>query len=257
MDLYYTIVFFIIGSVLGSFYNVVGYRLPLKQSLIRPGSHCPKCDHKLSAGELIPIFSYLIQGRKCKNCRTRISPFYASFELLTGILFAVAYNIYGMTPDIIIPLIFISVIVIVIISDIVHMVISDEVIIVGVILVLFVTLITQGLTPTFDALISGALSFLILLMVKLLGDFFFKRESMGGGDVKLMAFIGLVIYYDMTIIILFMSAFIALPVAIFSLKKNDDHMIPFGPFLCISALIIFTFNIDMEIVLDSLLKLKW
>ena len=68
METYYLFVFFIFGLVFGSFFNVVGYRLPLKMSLIKPASHCPQCDHKLTALELIPVFSYLFQGGKCKNC---------------------------------------------------------------------------------------------------------------------------------------------------------------------------------------------
>ena len=76
MDIYYTIVLFVFGTVLGSFYNVVGYRLPKGESLIYPSSHCPKCNHKLGASELVPIFSYLFQRGKCKNCKVKISLFY-------------------------------------------------------------------------------------------------------------------------------------------------------------------------------------
>ena len=76
METYYLFVFFIFGLVFGSFFNVVGYRLPLKMSLIKPASHCPQCDHKLTALELIPVFSYLFQGGKCKNCGKKIPIFY-------------------------------------------------------------------------------------------------------------------------------------------------------------------------------------
>ena len=71
MELYYLIVFFIFGLIFGSFYNVVGYRLPNNMSLINPSSHCPKCNHKLGPFELIPVFSYLFQGGKCKNCKIK------------------------------------------------------------------------------------------------------------------------------------------------------------------------------------------
>ena len=75
MFIYYLIVTFIFGTVLGSFYNVVGYRLPKNESLIKPSSHCPKCNHKLGPSELIPILSYIIQRGKCKNCKQKISLF--------------------------------------------------------------------------------------------------------------------------------------------------------------------------------------
>ena len=69
MDVYYIVVFFILGTILGSFYNVVGDRLPNNESIVKPRSHCPKCQHILTPLELIPIFSYILQGGKCKNCK--------------------------------------------------------------------------------------------------------------------------------------------------------------------------------------------
>ena len=105
MEVYYTICFFIFGLVFGSFFNVVGYRLPLKMSLISPSSHCPKCNHKLSSSELIPVFSYLIQGGKCKNCKNKIPVFYPIFETITGVLFALTYIVYGFSIDTIISLV--------------------------------------------------------------------------------------------------------------------------------------------------------
>ena len=68
MELYYAITFFIFGTIFGSFYNVVGYRLPKGESILYPPSHCPNCNHRLGPLELIPIFSFFIQGRKCVSC---------------------------------------------------------------------------------------------------------------------------------------------------------------------------------------------
>ena len=88
MEVYYLIVFFIFGLIFGSFFNVVGYRLPNNMSLISPSSHCTSCNHKLTPIELIPVVSWLIQGGKCKNCGSKIAIFYPIFELFTGIVFA-------------------------------------------------------------------------------------------------------------------------------------------------------------------------
>ena len=76
MTIYYAIIFFILGITLGSFYNVVAYRLPRGESIVFPSSHCPNCNHKLTPLELIPIFSFLFQKGKCKNCKVKISWFY-------------------------------------------------------------------------------------------------------------------------------------------------------------------------------------
>ena len=86
MDILFIILFFILGTIFGSFYNVVGYRVPKGESLLYPPSHCTKCNNKLGPLELIPIFSFLFLGGKCKKCKTKISWFYPLFELFSGIL---------------------------------------------------------------------------------------------------------------------------------------------------------------------------
>ena len=85
MIVYYIIIFFIIGLIMGSFFGVVGTRLSEGKSIIRPGSHCTYCNHELKWYELIPVFSYLIQGGKCRNCKKKLSVFYPIIELITGI----------------------------------------------------------------------------------------------------------------------------------------------------------------------------
>ena len=75
----YSIMLFILGICFGSFFNVVGYRLPNNMSLAFPPSHCTNCNHKLGALELVPIFSYIFQGGKCKHCKEKISVFYPIF----------------------------------------------------------------------------------------------------------------------------------------------------------------------------------
>ena len=96
------ILMFIIGTIFGSFYNVVGYRVPKEESIVYPSSHCPKCNHKLNFFELIPIISYIIQKGKCKKCKEKIGIFYPIFELITGILFTLTLKIYGLTPNLLI-----------------------------------------------------------------------------------------------------------------------------------------------------------
>ena len=98
----YSIMIFIIGICFGSFFNVVGYRLPNDMSIIYPPSHCTNCNHKLGALELIPILSYIFQKGRCKHCHEKISLFYPMFELLTGVLFVLGYLAYkDVYPEII------------------------------------------------------------------------------------------------------------------------------------------------------------
>jgi len=261
MNLYYIIVSFIFGITLGSFYNVVGYRLPKGESLIHPSSHCTKCNHKLGASELVPVFSYLFLGGKCKNCGDKISLFYPIFELTTGILFAVSYAVFGHSIEFLIAITFISMLLIIIISDYQTMIIPDEVLIVGSIVILLLKFVNGGIDSLVNALINGCIAFTIMFLLKKMGDFLFKKESMGGGDIKLLFTFGITLGYEMSIVSIFLSAFIALPVAVyFSLKYKDkkyiddeeipEHSIPFGPFLAIAAMIILLTKIDVSFLMN-------
>ena len=250
MVIYYAIVFFVFGLMFGSFYNVVGYRLPKKESLAFPSSHCPVCNHKLSPLELIPVLSFVFLSGKCKACKTKISWYYAFFELLTGLLFMLSYLKFGITVECFTAIVLSSILVIIIISDYKYYIIPDEIIIIGAVLLSVSIFISSGFeTVNFDvtaafkgmgtAILHGAISFSIMYGVKMLGDYFFKRESMGGGDIKLLFIFGLVIGFQLSIVSIFLASFIGLPVSIFLMKKKRTQIIPFGPFLAISALILF------------------
>lgn len=250
MRLYYTIVSFIFGAVLGSFYNVVAYRLPKEQSLIHPSSHCPNCNHKLGPSELIPIFSFLFQKGKCKNCHQKISWFYTIFEFLTGLLFMFCYLRFSTSSLLWINLIFISALVIVIISDYQSMIIPDEVLIFAIIAIEILLFIFFGYKKVLSSIISGAVAFLFMFLLKKLGDFIFKKESMGGGDIKLMFLFGIVLGWQQAILCVFVGSIIGLPISLFVMKTNKSHEIPFGPFLSSAALIFMFLNMSFTSMLN-------
>lgn len=265
MEIYYTVVFFIFGAVLGSFYNVVGYRLPKGESLLFPSSHCTKCNHKLGASELVPIFSYLFLGGKCKNCGQKISLFYPVFELSSGILFALSYVIFGFSIELAIALTFVSALLIIIISDYQTMIIPDEVLLISSAILIIEIWIQKGWYGTLQAIVAGILAFITMFLLKKFGDFLFKKESMGGGDIKLMFVFGLVLGYRMAIITIFVASFIALPVAIYYTvrygnqkyiedEEIPEHSIPFGPFLALSAIVLLLSKIDFNFIIDMLTK---
>ena len=256
MTIYYSICLFIFGLVFGSFYNVVGYRLPKGESLIKPGSHCPNCKHELNWYELIPVFSYLFLGCKCLKCKKKISPFYMIFELLTGILFMLSYLIFGLSIKMVIAITLSSILVITIISDILFYIIEDKVLLVGGILLIIELFIYHGIdNNSFDTInafkglgfniLDGLIAFGIMYSIKLIGDFIFKRESMGGGDIKLMFIFGLTLGIINAIVSIFLASIIALPISIVILKIKSTHEIPFGPFLSIAALILYFSQLDI------------
>lgn len=252
MEVSISIGFFLIGLFFGSFYHVVGYRMPKGESIVFPPSHCPNCNHRLTPLELIPVLSFLIQGGKCKVCKSKISIFYPIAEILCGLLFMFAYLSFGLTLDLIIAITLISMLIIVIFSDYYYMIIEDKVLIFFGIILMIEIFFINGFDSLLHSLLSGIISCVVMLLLKVCGDFVFKKESMGWGDIKLMFVIGLVISWQMVIISIPLAAFIALPVSLIILYKNKEHILPFGPFLSLSAIIILLTRIDLNFLLELL-----
>ena len=252
MEISIIIGLFMLGTILGSFYNVVAYRVTKGESILFPSSHCPKCNHKLGPLELIPVFSFLLQKGRCSKCKTKISWFYPLAEIVCGILFVLCFISFGISKELIVALTFVSMIIIIVLSDYYYMIIEDCVLIIFGIFILIEKLLLYGVDSFVSSIIGAVIAFIIMLCLKLFGDFIFKKESMGGGDVKLMAIFGMVIGWQMSIITIFLSAFVALPISLFILKFKKDHEIPYGPFLSIAALIIYFSHIDINLILSWL-----
>ena len=161
MEYYYLVVFFILGSVLASFYGVIGERLPKGESILRPKySYCPNCNKRLKWYELIPIFSYIMQLGKCRKCKKEISPMYLFIEIVTGALFAVSYYSFGISYELIISLALVSFFSIVIVSDLTYMIIPDEVTIVTSIVIIVVNFLNLGFKDGLIQLGFGISTFL-------------------------------------------------------------------------------------------------
>ena len=246
---------FVIGTIMGSFFNVIGHRLSKNESAIKPRSHCEFCGHILAWYELIPIISFLIQGGKCRKCRAKLSWWYPLIEIITGLFFVGCYLYYGFTYDLLLALIISSVLIITCISDFNYLVILDEVLVVSSLAALVVIFLKEGFNGLIISLLSGLLMFFFMLMVKIVGDKAFKRESLGGGDIKLSLFIGLVLGYKLSFINLVLASFLALPVAFYYLVKLKDREVPFGPFLIISTFIIYIFSTQILEFIDLLIYL--
>lgn len=238
MGLIYVLLF-IIGLVFGSFFNVIGLRLPKNESIIYPGSHCVNCNHKLNWYELIPVFSYLFLKGKCKKCKTKISIQYPLIEITNAFLYCISFKLFGFTWDTLLSIVVVSIVIITIISDCKYMVILDEVLIFGGIFSLIILFLMGGFTFTLRHIASGLVLFTVMLLVKIMGDKAFKQESLGWGDVKLTFVAGMILGFKLGLIYIFLGALIALPYAIYTTLKRNDGMIPFGPFLALSMLILF------------------
>lgn len=254
MEIYIYVIIFIFGSIMGSFLNVLAVRLSNNESIIYPSSHCHNCQHKLKWYELIPILSYIIQKGKSNCCNTRIPISYLIVEIVTGALYCTAYHSFGFSYELVISLIFISSLITIIVSDIEYMIILDEVIAVACILIILFELLFFGLEFTVNKILSGILAFITMYGIKMIGDKMFKKESMGGGDIKLMFLFGIVIGFPLSICDIFLATFIAFPVAIYLLFSRKDSLIPFGPFLAMAAILIHISKVDISSIINFIVK---
>lgn len=235
---------FILGLLLGSFYNVVGIRLLKNESIVKPRSHCPKCQHQLSWYENIPVISYLFLLGKCKNCKQKISLMYPAMELLTALLFMVSYLLFGISEEFFIAIIISSLVVLIFITDSKDMIILDEAIIGSGLLIFIVKIIFEGIIAAFASISYGFLIFVFIFSFMLFGNIVFKKESLGGGDIKLSFIAGMVLGIPLGIFYVILGSFLAFPYAIYVSIKNEDGILPFGPFLAVSLLLCYC-NSDM------------
>lgn len=253
IDLYFYLMFFLFGISLGSFYNVLGFRVPNNGSIIKPKSHCPKCNHELTWYELIPILSFLIQKGKCRCCKTKLSLFYPFIEFATGILFVVSYYSFGFSLNLVIALTLVSLFMIVIVSDLTYLIIPDSFILIPSIIIFIIKIMELGLLGGLIQLGYGVLTFILMYLIMLFGNKMFKKESLGGADIKLMFLVGLTLDPMLSIIVIFLASIIALPVSIFLLLKKKEHVIPFGPFLVFGLLVVFFLKLNIVEIFNKLL----
>lgn len=229
---------FITGVCLGSFYACIGYRIPNKISTVKPSSFCPNCKNSLKWYMNIPLLSYIFLKGKCAYCKEKISITYFLIELTTGILFLISYMIFGLNYQLIVVLTLISALMVSLVTDLKYYYISDRVIVVSSILVAFTYLKFLGVNSFLSHILSGALMFILMYLLKIITTKILKKESLGDGDIKLMILIGLTLGVFNSFISLFISSVTALIYTILFIKKKDA-LIPFGPFLLIGAIVTY------------------
>ncbi len=237
MTIYYASLFFILGICLGSFFNVLIYRIPKNERFINGRSYCPKCETKLSALDLIPIFSYLALRGKCRYCSIKISIRYPLIELLTGLLFLASFVYFDLSFELIRSLVFISLLIIITFIDLDHMIIPHSLTIFGIAFFFSWHLFFNiGQLPTYVlGLIIGFFSLAIFV--------FFG--AMGGGDAMLAAMFGMYFGISRTFVTLMLSFIIGGVFSIIVLllrKRSRKEKVPFGPFLTLSALLMLFFD---------------
>lgn len=250
MEFTYVIIFFILGLFIGSFYTVVGSRLPKGEKIINDRSHCDNCQHELTLLDMIPVLSYLFLRGRCKYCKEEINPLSTSMELFTGTLFALSYFRFGFSYELFIALGLVSMLIILSVSDLSYYIIPDEVLIFFSGYFLIITTLQFGVIPALISIRNGLILFGVMYLIMLIGNFLFKKESLGGGDIKLLFVFGLVIDPLLGLISIFIASVIALPIALILLKTKKQKLIPFGPFLLIAINFIYFTGITTKMILN-------
>jgi len=234
---------FIFGACIGSFLNVCIYRFPEGISVVKPASHCPNCKAKIRWFENIPLISFLVLKAKCAHCGKPISVRYFLVELFCGLALVGFFHLFGLTAELLwFSCLFYSLFIITWI-DVKYMEIPDQVTLVGIVVGCLINFIFPGIMQLESHWLSLGKSVLgmllgggIIWVTALIGDFLMKKETMGGGDLKLMAMVGAFLGIQNTLLTFFLAPFLALPFALFQKYVRKNELVPFGPFLALAAI---------------------
>jgi len=230
----------LLGLALGSFSNVCIYRIPQRRSILIPSSFCPKCGAKIRPYDNIPLLSYIILKGRCRNCKAKISVQYPLVEFITSALLTLAYLRFGLTWDFAAGGILIILMILTFFIDLKHRIIPDVLTFPGIVLGFLLSFVVKSpsvLNSILGILVGGGMFYLAAI----LGELLFKKESMGGGDIKLAMMLGAFLGWQKILLVLLLSALLGSLIGgttlFFSKDVKETRTIPFGPFLALGAII--------------------
>lgn len=244
ITVYILTIAFVFGAVFGSFINCMSWRIAHGESVMKGRSHCPNCEHLLGAGDLVPIFSYIFLKGKCRYCGEKISPRYVIVEILMALAFVSVVVKYDVTFDALRYLVLICMLLALSLVDLEIYEIPDRFIVAGIIWWAVTVPVTEepwklqvekGLIGAFA--IAGA-----MLILSIVFDKITKKESLGGGDIKLFFMTGLYLGPWLGLF----NLIIACVVGIIFVLVMKQRKIPFGP--AISLAVFFSILAGNEIV---------
>jgi len=239
MELFWSSIFFLFGILFGSFFNVVGLRVPQKLSFHNDRSFCPRCKSQLSWYELIPVVSYFIQRGKCRHCQTRISYIYPFIEFSTGLLFLFSYIKIGFQTELLTALFLASMLMILFVTDMTYMLIPNKILLFF--LPIFILMrILSPLTPWYDPIIGAFVGFLLIAVI-----IFVSKGGMGAGDMKLFGVLGIVLGWQLTLLTFFVAALFGAIIGGLLMLLNKvakREPIPFGPYIVVGSIISYFYG---------------
>ena len=240
---------FILGACVGSFLNVVIYRVPEELSLIHPPSRCPQCHTKLKAYDNVPILGWIWLKGRCRYCRAPISPRYPLIEAATAVLFVLTFWIFGWSVKTLGYCLFLSWLLALTMIDLDLMILPNALTQSGVIAGwVFQGALAFSQTPTLgsasrgviESFVATVLGLWIFDIVRLLGSWAFKQDAMGGGDPKLAAMIGAWLGWQMMLVSSFLACLVGSVIGVGGIALGligRRQAIPFGPYLALGGAI--------------------
>ncbi|WP_297889933.1 A24 family peptidase [Sulfurihydrogenibium sp.] len=242
---------FFLGLSIGSFLNVIIYRMPREMSIVYPPSTCPECKNRIKWYDNIPVISYIFLKGKCRFCKTPISVRYPTVEFITGVSALVSYLKFGFTVDFIFAFYFLASMIALSFIDWDFKIIPDEINYLGLLSGLIYAGIKSFQLKDFNPLINSFLGAVVGAGFLFLIFYFYlkvrKIEGLGLGDVKLLAFVGSYVGWFGALFTIFFGSVLGLVASLYFMKKEkaDDFMkleIPFGPFLALAGVIYLFFG---------------
>ena len=237
MNVWLAVLLGVLGLVVGSFLNVCIYRLPRRESINWPGSHCTTCNRALSWYENVPIASWLVLRGRCRTCGEPVSVMYPLVELITGVLFVSGYWIYGWTPMLAVRLAFACAMVVLFAIDLRHHLLPNVITLPGIVAGFLLSLF---LPPGWQASLIGLIAGAGVLFAIAEGYYRLRGiEGLGMGDVKMLAMIGAFLGWKLMLVTLILASFAGsvIGVGIIALGRGGmKAALPFGTFLAVGAL---------------------
>ncbi len=232
------------GAAFGSFLNVCIVRLPVDESLLRPRSRCPRCGAAVAWFDNVPVLSWLVLRGRCRHCREPISIQYPLVEALTAAIWAGAAWHYGLGLEGLAAATFGTILLGIAITDARHYLIPDEYTLGGLAIGLALAL-RGGVLGLHQALIGAALGFGLLYAVAWAGERAFRKEAMGGGDIKMMAMVGAFVGWEGVLFTIFGGALLGTVVYVPLTLRHPDRLVPFGVFLAAAAAVTYLVGQDL------------
>ncbi len=230
------------GLILGSFLNVCAWRWPRSESVVSPRSRCPGCETPLIWNDNIPVISWLLLRGRCRTCQDPISVQYPLVELATGLVWAGMVYHEGVVFEAVRGGLFLTVLLGIALTDAREYIIPDEFSVGGAVLGFGASFMPGGIGWE-QSLLGAAVGFFLLWGVAIVGKIAFKKEAMGGGDIKMMALIGSFLGVAGVLLTLFLGALLG-SVVFGPISWKTGKLVPFGIFLSLGAALTYVWGPD-------------